>query len=885
MSNPHPEPSLAERIERTAPLLPVALGLIAGVLVDRFFPPPVIAYAAVAAVAALAVLLPIMRRRGLIVILSTVSIVAGGLLHYRQMWHVPADGIERYLGGGDESFARVRGRVVSPPRIVAPPEHLFSPWTFGSYRTAFLLGVDEVETTAGFAPASGLVRVSVNEAVLDLHQGERVEMFGELYRPRPPRNPGGFDWALHARREGVRAGFICAHGAGVVRLAALPRVGVDRALEWLRNRARGLLTDDLAADSPEEAGLLEAMIIGQRAQLDQRLNDVFIRAGCMHFIAVSGVNVAIVLALAAGVARLLPVRRSTRTWIMIAAVVAYTLITDPRPSILRAAVIGLIYCLARLLGRERASLNWISATVIVLALYDPAMIFDVGYQLSTLAVLGVVYLAPALDKALRALHQTAAAVARGERLSPANRRLIEAVRRDQHVRDPWPTRTARRAGRALATAVVISLGAWLATAPIALVHFGRLQPWGAVNTVILMPIVTGVMALGVAKFLASAALPTLGSLIGFPLQWLNGLMITVVEWLSHAPGASIDRPGAPWWVIAACYAPLLALVLRFPPGSQSVEDEDAGIPVGLGASAIPLPRPVLRPVRGRWLGLAVVGLVVSVTAWHWPAAPPERLRLTFLAVGRGSSTIIELPDGRTILYDAGAFGPYDPGRGTILPFLRERGIRRVDRIWISHPNLDHFSGTPTLIDTIACGPVVLNEYFAPGADGGSPAEALLTHLKKRNHRIEPAMPAARSWESGGVTFDQLWPPPGLDEGVDANDTSTVLRLTYAGRSVLLTGDIEEQAQSAMMERGDLHADVLALPHHGAVVGTTRRFVSAVGAAVLIRSDHQPMRETPAGLASIAGDTPLYNTADCGAIEVEIDDAGVRVRTMQACEGE
>ena len=105
-----------------------------------------------------------------------------------------------------------------------------------------------------------------------------------------------------------------------------------------------------------------------------------------------------------------------------------------------------------------------------------------------------------------------------------------------------------------------------------------------------------------------------------------------------------------------------------------------------------------------------------------------------------------------------------------------------------------------------------------------------------------------------------------------------MRVTFAGHSILLTGDIEEYTQSALLEGADLHADVLLLPHHGSVGATTEAFIAATGAQMLIRSSRERTSQTFNGLTELVGDAFMLNTADVGAVTVEIDAAGVHVRS-------
>ncbi|MDO8630564.1 MAG: MBL fold metallo-hydrolase [Phycisphaerales bacterium] len=269
-------------------------------------------------------------------------------------------------------------------------------------------------------------------------------------------------------------------------------------------------------------------------------------------------------------------------------------------------------------------------------------------------------------------------------------------------------------------------------------------------------------------------------------------------------------------------------------------------------------------------------LTVCAIAWCRPVARADRMVIDVLSVGAGSATVIELPNGETLVYDAGSLSRMDVGESVVIPFLRDRGIRRLEEIYLSHPNLDHFSGVPAIVGEVPCGAVIVNRCFAGGAGPRSPSRHLLEMLSSSGHAVQVLDPAAHAWERGGVRFEALWPGDAECGKLPSNDTSTVLRLSYAGHSVLLTGDIEEAAERALIERGGLRADVLVLPHHGSVRPTTRDFLAAVGATACVRSSGQRTERTDNGLIEVVGEMRIFNTADVGAVRIEIDAEGVRI---------
>ena len=276
---------------------------------------------------------------------------------------------------------------------------------------------------------------------------------------------------------------------------------------------------------------------------------------------------------------------------------------------------------------------------------------------------------------------------------------------------------------------------------------------------------------------------------------------------------------------------------------------------------------------------AALLVCVSSVVWTWPVSSGRRVIVTALAVGAGSATVIQLPSGETVLYDAGSSSPFDVGRSTIVPFLRSRGISRIDDIFISHPNLDHFSGIPSILQEMNAGPILINEYFGDLSPPGSPSRHLLQLLFEQGHEVRVETAAEKVWTYADVRIERIWPPGDGTHKLSPNDSSWVLRLSYLGHSVLLTGDIEELPLRALAQRDDVHADVLFLPHHGGVRPSLSDFLDAVSPRVLVQSRHRRTTNAVSGLVAIVGTRPLFNTADIGAVEIVLDESGVHVSTL------
>lgn len=848
-----------------APIFPMAVGLIAGILIDgELGVSPVLSLLVLVLCCTFVLLLRTTTGRRSI-LLAIASTAAGALLSYSSIRHQPANSVER-LAGHEPRLVRLRGVVTSDPVVHEPDRSALGRWGFASTSTSFLLDAQEVLQPGSTHPVQNMVKVSVNASMLELARGDRVTVLGMISSLQPPSNPGGFDWRSFYRRQGVVARVFCKSVQHVSRDGESRTVGLT-PLERLRNRVKDWLTSDLVDSAPEEASLLNAMVLGHRSKLDRTINKAFVDAGCAHLLAVSGIHVGFAMAFAYGVGRLLLLGRRGSMLLVAATVILFGIVCEPRPPVLRAVIMAVLFCAAMLLRRRGGHLNWISAAAVILLILDPDTVYDVGFQLSFVAVLGVIYLSP---KLLLLGHAVRSWIDRAllNRPFAGEDRVIARIadgRADERFWVRWGA--AQRVPYAIKSALAVACGAWLATWPIVTVYFGRVHPWGMINTLIALPFAAVVELLGFARLFASAVLPSFGAALQMPLRLATELLMNVVEVLSRLPGAEITCTRPPAWLVGGYYTALVIAVLSIRPRPEVERRGSRYAPV----------EPTVK--RAALFTCATTAAVAGVLMWSLQQAyhfPRESMHVAVLAVGAGSATVIELPDRSVLICDAGSTGSYDVAEHAVIPFLQSAGIRRVDHVHVTHANLDHYAAVPGLLAKLPIQSVSVNRYFSNGGRRSGAVGRFYELTEAAGKRVHILADDVRSWVRGGVSFEVLWPPSESDQTLEPNDSSTVLRLTYRGRSILLTGDIEEYAQQRLLERGGLHADVLVLPHHGSVTPTLPAFIKAVDPRLAVQSSHR-RNENQDDLLFVLGRIPLFNTAEDGAVLIEMAGGNLRVR--------
>jgi competence protein ComEC len=814
-------------------LVPVAIGLVGGILLDQAVAVSMTAAAAAVLIAGVALAgarrSPIARA----VALAAAAFALGTVLHGNAARRIPANHIARYASQ-DTVLIELTGRLIGDPVIREIDGGYFGRWMRDRMRTRLLVEAEQVEGVHGPVAVCGLVQVGVHQPVVHLADGDRVRVFGRLYRPGGPGNPGQFDWSAWSRRQGILCAMSVKSAAALSRLAG-PGAGQGSLLKRLRLHLSRLLQDQISSDE-DTSPLLDALVLGQRAQVSRAINEAFIRTGTVHFLSVGGTHLGMLALFVWWLAGCFGLSRPAVAAVVLCVVVAYVVIAEPCVPILRAGILYGLACIAVGIRRPTSSLNWLAAALILLLTWRPADLFAADFQLSFGIVLGIFLLYPSL----RTLFHDVRSRWRG--IPPE---LEDSPGEQTRRRRAW-----ERVVRMAIDLLAVSVSAWLVGSVIAAVQLQRISLWGWLNTLILSPVVSFIVIWGFIKVALAALWPVTVIVTGPPLDLAARLLIRMVGWLDLLPFGSTECRPPPWWCLASLSG-WLAVISLWPRWR----------------------------LPWRWLGILAAVPAVCLGVWIlWPVQRGGELRMWVFSVGDGQAVLMLLPSGERVVCDAGTRSGFDSGESVVAPALRDLGVRRIDHAVVSHANLDHFSALLSIDDHAGVRSLSVTPRFADGAEPGGATRFLLDEVSRRRIRVNTVHAGDRIVDSAGCTVEVLWPPERLSVGSSVNDTSLVLRVKYQGRSLLLCGDIEAEPQRRLMAAGNLRSDVLVLPHHGSVVSTTAGFISAVNPSIVIRSGGRARNAGKYPAESLTGSRRFLDTARNGAIEVTVRREGLAVRT-------
>lgn len=766
-----------------APLVPVALAGTVGIVIDRYAS----IHLATSLAAAIACLFAyfLSNRKNLPAMqapLLWLSIVCLGAAYHQ--WHrdniAPND--IRLFANIEGNPVRLRGLIDSEPMRTpgGADDPLRTYPTKESTRIA--VAVRSLKTGSDWLPVAGAVQAIMAGRRDDLHVGDEIEVVGRLVLPAPAANPGGFDYADYLADQGIGAMLSVPNAADALEVRRERWPGSLRGwLGALRDRSIRLLEHYL----PQQKGVAAALLLGDTAGMSADAWDVYLQTGVIHVLAISGQHLVVLAGFLWIASRIFLLPRRPTVLFITALLLGYALLTGGRPAVMRAAWMVAVYAGGVILRRPVMPANTLALAWIGVAVANPTDVFHAGCQLSFLAVAVLIW----GNTFLRA------------REEDPLQRLIDESR-------SWISLGLLRTGRRLVEFYAVNALVWLAVTPLVAARYHIVSPVALLIGPPMVVFSSAALLLGFGLVLSAPLLPPLAVLFG----WLTHLALAACEatvnWSSYLPGAYFFVPDVPvWWLI-----------------------------VFYGGLLICLSVPWLSTYR-RWCWAAGVGwAIIGGAIVFWPTRPTE-FRCTFLAVGHGGCTVIETPDGRVIVYDAGAIAGPDVTRRHIAPFLWNSGYRRIDEIIISHGDLDHFNGLPALLDRFSVGQVKATPTFTDRTK--SSIHHTMRALEKVGIELK-VVHAPQQWESGGVFFEVLHPPARGPEGIE-NERSLVLFIHHDGLSILLTGDLEKAGLARLLSlpRPPKPVDVLMAPHHGSRTANTKELAAWARPALVVSAQGPP----------------------------------------------
>ena len=609
------------------------------------------------------------------------------------------------------------------------------------------------------------------------------------------------------------------HGIIVVKDTVALYVSQSTTRQWwtfTKNLRSQLLQSIDRMHSERSASFLRGLLLADRSKIPADVKQSFVETGTIHVLAVSGLHVGVVALMFYGFFGLLRLPRKMSVAATIAGLVFYMFLVGAPPSVVRATIMAIVLLIGPMIERKIDVYQSLSVAALILLLWDSNNLFNVGFQLSFAAVLSIVYFYPMFSRLIE--------------------RLTEHTGRMRFIKP-------------VLQLFAVSLAAQIGTLPFTAYYFDRVSIVSLAANVFVVPAVGLNVMLGFSTLGLSAVSTSLAENYAVLNDVLVSWLLEAVKYTAEVPYASVHTAQFEASFSLFYYAGVLGLV--------NLQNRKAVKTLLI-------------------LTLLLVNVVVYARVFRTEDA---KLKVTFIDVWQGDAILLELPSGEKVLLDAGGrTDTFDSGERTVAPFLRYKGINRLDAVIMSHPHSDHIGGVPYLLDHVA-----VNKIIEPTVPGES-----ATYREIHSKAAEYSIPVL-TYDAGeiidlgdAVRLYVLHPYYQTDSTESLNNVSLVLKLEYCSSSLLFAGDAEKSVEEKLLARygSFVRSDVLKVGHHGSRTSTGQNFAGLVqpGIAVISSGKNNKFGHPAPEVLSILRKqgVEVHRTDKEGAIVMESDGQQFRV---------
>lgn len=695
---------------------------------------------------------------------------------------------------------------------------------------------------------------------LDYINGDYICMSGTVSVPDSATNPGTFDQYIYLRNKGY---YLCISN-GTIESGNHRPYSIEGFLYGIKNRCTKII--DNSFDS-ESAGIVKAMLVADKSTLDKNIKKLYSENGIAHIMAISGVHVAIIGMTLYGFLRKLKIGRLISGTFSIAIIILYGIMTGMSSSTERAVIMLILSIAAEYFGRKTDAPTSMGFAMIIMALGNPYVILDAGFQLSFAAITGVTVVAPQLRKLLR--------------MFKCFIKEADEKKKQKHKK----IMSLRKVIIKLIDALVMGIASFITTTPVIIYYYYQFPPYSILINLIVIPLVSLIVGGSILVVLTGLFFTGAAVVMTYPVRLILFGYKYLCIFASGLPGASVLVGHISIGMLFVYY---LSVVLIF---------------------AILRMIRIGKTERGGPILYLMLATVLFLTVVYEVYSYDKSLKIVYMDVGQGDGVLLRTSGHGGILIDGGSSSNKRVGEYVMVPVLKYYGVSEVEYAFVSHGDADHVSGLEYLLNEEQSGVHVVNLVLPEYGDQDALQE-LKSEATANNVNIIYMKPGDNitynHQHAETINIECLYPDEEAGQGVlDTNNLSMILKTTItwdvreadienlnkssdsdASLSLLFVGDagiaaeqrlIELYGKNSLGEISDsIACDILKVGHHGSRNSSGSDFLKRVSAMYGIIScgkDNRyghPHAETLERLKM--ADTKYMTTKEHGAIILSIERA-------------
>ena len=636
------------------------------------------------------------------------------------------------------------------------------------------------------------LRVNKKSDIL-LEYGDIISFKGEFQEPSKKRNYGGFDYKNYLKTLKIYGTIKLENGEVLEKNKGNILISFSNKIS---NSVKEKIYDLL---NEREANLLIGLLLGDDDNIDNDIEEAFKISSLSHILAVSGMQVTYIITAMYFIFNNILGKRKTKIVIIII-LIFYTILTGFSPSIVRASIMGILIMGAGLFYRKNDIWNSIAISLLLMLIYNPFLITNVGLQLSYLGTIGIILLNKTFLKMFNKIKFEKYIL---------NRKIINIVSKIIEI-------------------LTVTISASIAVFPIMLYNFNLFGTYFLITNLLASIIIGPITIFGTVIVIISFIFLKLGKMFSIFLEIFLNILVLVSNF-SKLPFSKIYITTPKIFMIIFYYV----LIIVFNYIYKIYHNRNLSLTQMRFRNLIALYKYKIKEIynnkKSRKKFLSVLILIVFCFNICNFFIIKRELKIYFVDVGQGDSTFIVTPKNETILIDGGgSLGTdFDVGESTLLPYILDRGYKKIDLMFVSHFDQDHIGGLFKILEELKVEKVCISKQ----EEDSENYQKFLNIVKEKNIQVLVVKIGDKIVLDKNLYFDILWPKDKQIEENKLNNNAIVMKLNYNNFSMLFTGDIEKKAEEEILETYKnskiLESDILKVAHHGSKTSTTDEFLNKV----------------------------------------------------------
>lgn len=618
-----------------------------------------------------------------------------------------------------------------------------------------------------------ICNIKKSKANSNIEYGDKVIILGKFEEPYIEKNKGGFDYKNYLKTKQI---------TGIIDASQINIIEKEKNIYSLIYKLKEKLIQKIYSILPsEEASLYTGLLLGEKSKISENIQQDFRKSSLSHMLAISGAHISYILL---GITNFLMCIRFHKRWsniIIIIFLIFFIILVGASPSVTRASIMCILNLIANLLFKKPDIYQNLAISSLIILLFNPYALFDIGFQLSFGGTIGIVIFANKIYN---------------KNIEYKNVILNKML-------------------NSLKQIIIVSISANIIILPIMIYHFNTLSFTFLISNILASAVLGICLILGLI-FIVLIFSPV-SQIISYFLQPLLQFLILIANICSKLPFSQILVATPKIWQIIIYYLIIFLLLYKKK--------------VKLYIKAY------LHIIKYKFVykTLIIILILFIISPYIFSIIPNNKLTIHFIDVGQGDCTLIITPSNKTILIDGGGSETesFNVGEKTLLPYLLDKGILKINYMLFTHFDTDHCQGLFTILENIKVDKVIIGKQ----GENSPNFEKFLKLIVLKNTEVIIVKAGDKIKIDKECELNILFPTKKLIVNNILNNNSIVTKLCYNNFSFLLTGDIEALAEQEIIKKYDntniLKAAVLKVAHHGSKTSSIQEFLNMVSPKIAL----------------------------------------------------